>query len=213
MLEKPVVQLFDISLPVEPGMLQWPTGRAAAEHDVVDAGGAGEARNSDWRLDSHAGTHVDAPLHRLPSTASVDRVPLEACFGPCTVVPIAGEGPVAADALPAEALRPRHRVLLKTANSRARIAARAFDADFVALGEAAAGRLAQAGVALVGIDYLSVERPSGSGAVHERLLEAGVVLLEGIDLSAVEPGDYCVSALPLRLVGGEASPVRAILWR
>jgi arylformamidase len=88
-----------------------------------------------------------------------------------------------------------------------------FDPGFAALGLDAARRIAGAGTRLVGLDYLSVESPGGDGEVHRTLLGAGVVLLEGIDLSGVEPGDWNLSALPMKLVGGEASPVRAVLWR
>ena len=205
--------LIDISLRVHPAMLAWPTGRPPARHEVIDEGTPESPRNSTWELDSHAGTHVDAPLHWLPGEASVDRLPLEPFLGPCTVVGVDGDRPVEGGDLPDAALRPGSRVLLRTGNSERRIASAEFDPGFAAIAESAADRLAAAGVALVGIDYLSVESPSGDGGVHRRLLGAGVALLEGLDLSAVEPGDYMLSALPVRLAAGEAAPVRAVLWR
>jgi arylformamidase len=203
------MDLHDISAPVHPGMLQWPTGRVAATHVVVDASGP---RNSEWMLDAHAGTHVDAPLHWLPDGGAVESIPLAACLGPCTVVAVtAASGLIEPDELPADRLRPGARILLKTpvgAWGRA-----AFDPAFPGLSVAAARALAGAGVALVGIDELSVETPAGDGSVHRTLLEAGVVLLEGLDLRAVAPGDYQLSALPVALAGSEAAPVRAVLWR
>jgi arylformamidase len=195
-------------------MPAWPTGRAVLTHRVVDEGGTSSPRNSEWRLDSHAGTHVDAPLHWLPGGADADAIPLIACFGSATVVDAAGHDRVSADVIPQAALRRGHRVLLRTDNSERRLARQGgFHEDFVALAPDAAELFARAAVALVGVDYLSVESPAGDGSVHRTLLRAGIVLLEGLDLSEVAAGDYNLIALPLRLQGGEASPVRAILWR
>lgn len=207
------MELFDVSLRIGPGMLAWPTGRAVAAHVVVDAGDEAAPRNSEWHLDSHAGTHVDAPLHWCPGGADADAISLGACLGPCTVVAVESDRRIEHDDLPQGVIRPGHRLLLKTPNSSARLGAADFDPDFVALGASVARRLAGAPVGLVGIDYLSVESTAGDGEVHRILLDAGVVLLEGLDLRAVEPGDYNLAALPLRLHGGEASPVRAVLWR
>jgi arylformamidase len=129
------------------------------------------------------------------------------------VVAVEADGPIEAGALPTEALRAGHRLLLRTPNSDTRVPRAEFDPRFAAIAPSAADAIAAAGIALVGIDYLSVESPEGGGVVHRRLLEAGVVLLEGLDLRGVEPGEYKLSALPVRWVGGEAAPVRAVLWR
>ena len=194
-------------------MLAWPTGRPVLVHRVVDAGDPSSPRNSEWQLDSHAGTHIDAPLHWLPGAADVSEIPPAACIGPCVVVEVASEPLIEADDLPAHAMQDGGRVLFKTANSDRRLGTSRFDPAFVSLSVEAAQGLAAARLALVGIDYLSVESPGGDGTVHRVLLESGVVLLEGLDLRCIEPGQYNLSALPLRLAGGEASPVRAILWR
>lgn len=207
------IELFDVSLRIAPGMLAWPTGRPVATHVIVDGGQEAGPRNSEWHLDSHAGTHVDAPLHWCPSGADAEAIPLAACLGPCSVVGVESERLIEPHHLPEGVVRRGHRLLLKTRNSSLRLGADGFDPGFVALSESAARRLADAAVSLVGIDYLSVESPAGDGVVHRALLNAGVVLLEGLDLRAVEPGDYNLAAFPLRLQGGEASPVRAVLWR
>lgn len=191
-------------------MLSWPTGRPVAEHRVVDEGDGRSPRNSEWRIDSHAGTHVDAPLHWIPGGAATDDLPLDAFLGPCRVVAVDDDREIVAADLPAPV---PERLLIRTPNSEARLRRREFDPAFAALGLDAARRIAHARTRLVGLDYLSVESPDGGGEVHRTLLRAGVVLLEGIDLSAVEPGEWNLSALPVRLVGGEASPARAVLWR
>lgn len=207
------MEILDISLPVHEAMLSWPHGRRPARHRVVDEGGERSPRNSEWALDSHAGTHVDAPLHWLPDGDPIDSVGLEACLGPCTVVAVDEDRAVMPEDLPEAALRKGHRILIRTPNSTQRLSRGEFDPSFAALSLPAARTVAAAGMALLGLDYLSVESAGGDGEVHRTLLRAGVVLLEGIDLGRVEAGDYMLSALPLRLVSGEASPVRAVLWR
>src|SRR3954466_6488395 len=95
---------IDISLAVHPAMLAWPHGRRPAEQRVIDVGDSAGPRNSEWTLDSHAGTHVDAPLHRLPGGAPVDELPLRACLGPCTVVVVEEDRAVRPEDLPDRAL-------------------------------------------------------------------------------------------------------------
>lgn len=207
------MEIIDISVSIRPAMLCWPTGRQAAAQTVIDVGDGATPRNSEWTLDSHAGTHLDAPLHFLPAGADVEEIPLSSCIGSCTVAEVPGDGPIGSDLLPTESLRHGHRLLLKTANSSTGLGKDRFNEDFVALSLGAAESIADAGLALVGIDYLSIEPFRGNGAVHRTLLAAGVVLLESADLRHVKPGEYTLCALPLRLAGGEASPVRAVLWR
>jgi arylformamidase len=201
------MELFDVSMRLDAAMLSWPTGRVPLEQDVW---GEGPPRDSDWRIYSHAGTHVDAPSHWLPGAPDVDGIPLAACLGPCVVVGVAEDRLIEPRDLPP--LAEGMRILFRTPNSDLRLDGAPFDDGFAALGPDAATTLAEARIALVGIDYLSVERP-GEAPGHRALLAAGVVLLEGLDLRGVGPGEYQLSALPLRLPGGEASPVRAVLWR
>src|SRR4051794_9909631 len=105
-------------MPVSDSMPGWPTGRRAAVLRVVDEGDDTSPRNSEWTLDAHAGTHVDAPLHWLPGAAAVDQLQLAAFAGPCTVVGVEGD---AIDAVPGAVLGPGHRVLFRTANSELRL--------------------------------------------------------------------------------------------
>src|SRR4051812_5695633 len=126
-----VVELVDISVPVEGSMLCWPTGRPVAEHRVVDEGDDGSPRNSEWCIDSHAGSHVDAPLHWIPGASPADQVPLEACLGPCQVVAVDEDRQIEPSDLPDEL---PERLLLRTANSESRLARDDFDPAFCALG-------------------------------------------------------------------------------
>lgn len=162
------------------------------------------------RCSVHTGTHVDAPSHFLDDGATVDSLPPDAMVGPCTVADLRGTERVDRPELEARlGERSPDRLLLRTDNSERW--GPEFRADFVGLTPSAARLLGGLGVRLLGIDYLSVQPFEGSDAVHRSLLEADVVLLEGLDLSGIAPGRYELLCLPVRLAGVEAAPARALL--
>lgn len=146
----------------------------------------------------HSATHLDAPSHFIPNGDSIDKVDLSRCIGPCTVVPVHG----ILTGADIDRLAPQwgNRLLFKGGGE-------AF------LSESAAFALAGAGLLLVGTDAQSIGAPNSEDGTHSELLGAGIPILEGLDLTAVEPGDYRLIALPLLLAGAEASPVRAVLVR
>jgi arylformamidase len=150
----------------------------------------------------HSGTHVDAPNHFLDGASGVDEVPLDALVGPCEVV----EVPDLSRESVARAPEGAERVLFKTPNSEL-WAQDEFADEFARLDGEAASLLVERGVRLVGVDYLSV----GDEDAHHALLEAGVVPVEGLDLRGVEPGGYELICLPLRVVGADGAPARALL--
>lgn len=159
----------------------------------------------------HTGTHVDAPSHFLPGGATVDQLPLEILLGKARVVEVPARERVDRGALEALDLRDDLRVLLKTRLS-GQLLKGGHQQDHVYLSEDAALYLAQAGIKLVGFDYLSVDRfGSADFAAHHALLGHGVIVLEGLDLSAVEPGEYEMACLPLRIAGGDGAPARVVL--
>jgi arylformamidase len=163
-------------------------------------------------MSAHYGTHIDAPLHFLPGGAAVDAYGLQRFVLPATVVDAPPGPAVLAEHLPPH-MPAGEAVLLRTDNSRRGLTTSAtFDAGFTVVSLAAAQRLAQSRVGLVGVDYLSAERsPDNAFPVHKALLEADVLILEMADLSRIAPGRYTLVCLPLRLAGAEASPVRAVL--
>jgi arylformamidase len=166
------------------------------------------------RLDCgvHTGTHVDAPIHFINDTAGVDGMPLEAMLGPAYVVDATSiRGHIDASILstlhvPADA----KRVLFKTTNSDL-WSSPTFESNFVGITEDAAVVLVDQGVRLVGIDYLSIAPPNDPTPTHVALLQAGVVILEGVDLRSVPAGQYDLACLPIRLVGSDGAPARVIL--
>jgi arylformamidase len=154
---------------------------------------------------------VDAPYHFRAEGITVDELPLEILMGKARVVETPVRDRIRREDLESLDLRDDLRVLLKTRMS-GQMRVPEFQEDFVHLTGDAAAYLAQAGIKLVGIDYLSVDRfGSTDFEAHHALLGAGVVIVEGLDLSEVEPGEYEMACLPLRIVGGDGSPARVVL--
>jgi arylformamidase len=172
----------------------------------------GEPSNvSRIELGAHTGTHVDAALHFLPDGAGAEQIPLEPLIGEAVVVDATSlDADIDAAALLTLALPPEgtERVLFKTPNSRMWDEP-AFRRGFIRFLGSGAQVLVDRGVRLVGIDYLSI----GDGDAHRILLGAGIVPLEGLDLRAVEPGAWRLCCLPLRVVGSDGAPARAVLMR
>ena len=203
-------RIHDVTVPLVPGMLAYPGDPAFTLEPVSRVGEAAYAL-SRMVLTTHSGTHVDAPAHFLAGGATVDHLPLEILLGKARVVELSARERVDRADLETLDLRDDLRVLLKTRMSGQMLKA-GYQEDHLYLTVDAAHYLAQAGLKLVGFDYLSVDR-SGSAdfPAHHALLEAGVVLVEGLDLSEVEPGEYEMACLPLRVGGGDAAPARVVL--
>jgi len=208
------MRIYDISLTISPTMPVWP-GDPAIELDRVESMDEGAHANVSRLCASvHTGTHVDAPHHFLNDQRTVEALPLDVLIGSCYVIQLPdGIEAVTAEALdgmslPADA----KRILFGTSNSRFWAHNEMeFQEDFVAVTEDGAQWLVERGVQLVGVDYLSVAPFGDSEGTHKVLLEAGVVVVEGLDLSAVPRGFYDLYCLPLKLLGSDGAPARAIL--
>jgi arylformamidase len=206
------VKVHDVSVPLRVGMPTY-EGEPGPRLEFTRQLAKGDPFTvSVLSLGSHTGTHVDAPSHFLDGAPAVDSLPLDALVGPAFVAEHAGEGHITAadmDAMgiPADCLR----LLFKTRSGRFWDGAE-FHRDFIALAPDAGRALAERGMRLVGIDYLSIERfQPERHEVHETLLASGVVILEGLDLRAVPPGEYLLVCAPLNVVGAEGAPARAFL--
>lgn len=164
-------------------------------------------------MGSHTGTHVDAPAHFIEGGATVESLPLDSLIGPALVAEVGCERLIGRRDLEPLLVGDESRLLLKTRNS-ALWAAGGFSRDFVALDLEGARYLTERGLRLIGIDYLSIEAFHSPGhPVHRHLLGAGVVILEGLDLSRVAPGVYELVCLPLPVRGIDGAPCRAALRR
>lgn len=201
--------IYDISVPLTRDLPAWPGDPRVLVEPVLTLAEDG-ANVCRLTLAGHSGTHLDAPSHMLEGGATLDAVPLPLLMGRALVADLRGARQLGERELAGLPLAGEERLLLKTDNSRLWREA-GFRPDFVPLTPDGARFLVEAGIRLAGIDYLSMERFGGDGSVHRELLGAGVVILEGLDLSGVEQGVYELICLPLRIPGADGAPARAIL--
>jgi arylformamidase len=170
------------------------------------------ARVSRLSFSTHIGTHVDPPYHFMKDGVSLDQAPLEVFIGPARVVDAGEVASINAALLSTFDLDGVSRVLFKTRNSRLWRETTEFQKDFVYLETGAAEALVARGVKLVGIDYLSIEKFGfDKPTTHWTLLGNDVYIVEGLDLSAVAPGDYELICLPLKIKDGDGGPARVVL--
>ncbi len=163
-------------------------------------------------MSSHTGTHVDAPKHFLFESSGVDRLPLQKLVGPARVVGSRAQSLISLAEVKKFKPQRGDKILFKTRNSSL-LKQKKFTADYVSLSFEAARYLASKKIDLVGIDYYGIESKSAPGhPVHKELLRTGIVVVEGLDLGKVKPGRYNLVILPLKLIGGDGSPARAILY-
>ncbi len=205
--------IIDITPKLHNGVATYPGNPPFEMHIVRSVAEGAHSTLSEVRMGTHSGLHVDAPAHFIAGAGGLEEQGLEALVGPCRVVEFGEADRVAIDVTDLEplAIEEGERVLFKTRNSEM-WAREGFDPTFVHLSTEAARYLAFLHPACVGVDYLSVGGFRGNGTeVHEALLGAGVLAIEGCDLRGVAPGDYELICLPLRLDGAEAAPARAIL--
>jgi arylformamidase len=210
-------RIIDITVPIKPGMTVWP-GDPPVEVDRVCAISQGDESNvSRLRMSVHTGTHIDAPRHFLEDGKTIEQIPLEKLTGQAYVMVIGDDISVISKATlehhPAyNALLKVRKVLFKTGNSMFwPDGTDEFQQNYVGLDASAAQFLAELGMDLVGVDYLSIAPFDETKEPHQILLSKEVVLLEGIDLSEVQEGYYDLYCLPLLLEGSEGAPARAIL--
>ena len=205
-------RVFDVSEPVSPATAVFPGDTPFSQEWVMRMEDGASCNVSTMRMSVHCGTHTDAPLHFDSQGRGMAEVSLDAYLGRCRVVDVRGVGDpplIPAEALTDAVLAGVERILFRTHD---RHDPNTFDPGFTAVGPAAAARLVAAGIRLVGIDTPSVDHASSQDlAGHQVLYRGGVAILENLDLGGVPAGDYELIALPLKLVGSDSSPVRAIL--
>jgi arylformamidase len=193
-------------------MVHWPGDPPYKIHRVLDQTKGDVCTVSQVTMGVHTGTHMDAPRHFVRDAATIDEMPLETTVGPARVIQIRSREAIGRKELEEYEFESNERVLFKTANSDHLWNKDEFDEDFIFIDREAAEYLAERGVRLVGVDYLSVGGfRQDAVETHNALLGAGIWVIEGLDLSGVEPGLYDLICLPLKLVGSDGAPARAIL--
>jgi arylformamidase len=192
-------------------MVHWPGNPPIEVTRTADVRKGDPATVSHLSLGVHSGTHVDAPVHFIADGAGIDSVPLADLIGPARVVAIRDPRAIGVDELRALEPRKGERLLFKTRNSNLWSKGDEFADDYVYLSLAGAKYLVEAGVRTIGIDYLSIAGVHEGVPTHLALLHAGVCIIEGLDLAAVEPGNYEMICLPLRLRDADGAPARVVL--
>jgi arylformamidase len=205
--------IYDISLPISDSLVVWPGDPPIriTQPSHLDRGDIATVSRLD--VGAHTGTHVDAPAHFVQGGLGVDSFDLDLLVGPALVVHAPEAELLSASVLQALAIpRGTERVLFHTRNSdRWARGEDEFWTDYVGISDDGARWLIERGVRLVGIDYLSIAPYEELVPPHRTLLGAGVIVVEGLDLSGVAPGVYRLVCLPLKVVGGDGAPARAIL--
>ncbi len=197
--------ILDITRPIEHGMEVYPGDPEVHIEVVADPTWGDPALVSRLSMGTHAGTHVDAPRHARPGAMPVDALPLAAMLGPAWVADGTwAPGDLGADDLDRLAMPPGTRRLLMRFGVRT---------GGPGLRPDAAARLRDGGIVLVGTDGDSIASAHDPMPTHHVLLDAGVVVLEGLDLTAADTGEWDLLCLPLRLAGGEAAPARVVIRR
>jgi arylformamidase len=210
------MKFWDISVPISNEIPVWPGDPKVTVERVHRIEDGANANVSRLDIGCHTGTHVDAPIHFIPGAAGIDSLPLEKLIGPVQVVRIPDDfSIITAEIVEVCGIKPdTKRVLFKTYNSNFWIKyGSQFRTEFIGIDESGARELVKNGIELVGIDYLSISPFKMSRPTHKVFLKASIVLLEGLDLSKVEPGDYTLVCLPIKVKGADGAPARAVLMR
>lgn len=210
------MKIHDISVPVDNEMVIWPglVPTRLTAHERIDAGDPVNVTNIS--ACAHVGTHVDAPFHHYSRGKTIDEIPLSRFMGRALVADLTdvewaiGREDVAAALDGAERFG---ILLLKTRNSTDLATWRRFSENYVYIAADGAEEIVRRGIETIAFDHLAVEGYRAEGAPTHKILlgDAGVTIIEGVDLRGIEPGYYWFSAAPVRLTGSDGAPTRAYL--
>lgn len=206
------MKIYDITVSISPDLPVYPGDPAIQIKRTLSLEAGQVANVSHLSFGTHIGTHVDPPSHFVLGGVSLDQLPLDVLIGPARVIDAGEARVIDAAMIKRVALDGATRVLFKTRNSRLWQEASEFAKDFVYLETDAAEYLVERGVRLVGIDYLSIEKFNfEQPTTHLTLLRHNVIIIEGLNLSEVAPGDYELICLPLKIKDGDGGPARVVL--
>jgi arylformamidase len=203
---------IDVSVSLRSGMVHWPDNPPVRIELALNIEHGDAANVSEISMGAHTGTHMDGPIHFVQEGQGLDEMPLTATIGRARVIEISDPESIKVDELHPHHLQRGERVLFKTQNSARRWSTEDFMEDCVYVSQEAARYLANRGIQTVGVDYLSVGGFQKDGEeTHRALLEAAIWVIEGLDLSEVEPGEYELICLPVKIERSDGAPARAIL--
>ncbi len=205
-------QWIDISVPVHEGMPLCTGDPGLHFERAMDQTNGDVCTLTRAYMSAHTGTHMDAPLHFVQDSRTIEQMPVDATVGPARVIQITDRTAIHREELEPHRIQQGERILFRTANSEREWQTLPFDEEFIYIARDAAEYLAECGIRSVGVDYLSVGGfRQDSVETHVALLGKGIWVMEGLVLGGIEPGDYELVCLPLKWVGAEGAPARAIL--
>ena len=206
---------IDVTATLDPATTPIYEGDAPMKFDFLKDMRRGDGLTlSAYSMGAHSGTHVDAPMHFVRDGAPIDRLPLSPFIGSARVIDIPDDvQAINAAELERHQWRGAERVLFRTrSSSRGWMSSSTFHHDFAYVAPDAAQLLADAGVKLVGVDYISAEQFGAPAPLtHRILLGRGIPIVEGLVLTGVSAGDYDLIVLPIKVGGHEGAPARAVL--
>ncbi len=204
---------YDITLTISRDLVVWPNDPPVELERAQKIEDGDTANVTRMNFSAHTGTHIDAPYHFLEDGETVENIPIDLLTGRAYVLHLPDADVITATMLENSSIPPRtKRVLFRTRNSEIwKSTKRTFLKSYVAVAADAAQYLVDRGVKLVGVDYLSIAPFTDIAPTHNILLKAGVVIVEGLNLSEVSQGRYTLYCLPLKLAGSDGAPARAIL--
>ena len=204
------LKIHDVSILIYPGMLKWIDDQDVELKQEASIKNGDAYNFSRLTCSVHIGTHIDAPYHFTADGKTVDRLSLHGLIGKALVVQTNTDA-ITATELSDIDFTTYKRILFKTRNSEL-LKSEAFSKDYVSLDYSAAESLVKHNASVVGIDYLSIEQyETEEHPVHKLLTGNGVIIIETLDLSNIEPGAYFMVALPLKLKGCDGAPARVVL--
>ena len=207
------MNIYDVTLGIGTEMITWP-GDPRVQIENISSISAGNSFNvSHLAMSVHTGTHVDAPHHIIDNGKTIDEIPISTLVGRAYVLELPEVDLITAEVLMCNEISPRtKRILFKTRNSIEWDSNKGtFKKDYVALSSDAALYLVRKGIKLIGVDYLSVAPYDDAESVHKILLDAGVVIIEGLNLTGIRQGRYTLYCLPLKIIGADGAPARVFL--
>jgi len=207
------MHIYDVSLPISPELPIWPGDPTISIERVSKMEEGADVNITRLAIGAHTGTHIDAPWHFLKDGSLIEDISLKVLTGRVYVLDLPAVELITAKVLENAEIPPRtRRIIFKTKNSQLwQHKPPSFHTDFVAVSADGAEYLVNRGVKLVGIDYFSIAPFDNLVDTHQILLRAGIVIVEGLDMTEVSQGRYTLYCLPLNLKGVEGAPARAIL--
>ena len=203
------MQIYDISMLIEPDMMVYKNKEEnRPKLSLVKSLPKDSSTESFISMNVHTGTHIDAAYHMDPNGKTIEETELSQLVTSCHVLDMTHvKDGITKEDLSTYKIEPGSFLLFKTKNSYTET----FAADFVYLEKSGAKYLVEKGIAGVGTDALGIERSQPEHETHKTLMGEGIIIIEGLRLKDVLPGEYCLCALPLKIKGADGGPARVIL--